>query len=99
GLHILHPFKAVEGRIGLYGDCAYVRIELFQAARRAYESARRAQSIDEVRDAPLGLLPYFRRGSAILREPVFGIVVLIRVKIFVRLALCHTASDALRAVR
>src|SRR6185295_2829899 len=97
--HMLPAFQTMESGIGLQADAADRGIVLFEAARGANERAAGAESGDEMRDTPFGLLPNFRSCSLIVRKPICGVSVLVGVKIFVRFCGVHFARAANGAVR
>src|ERR1700741_4023909 len=81
GFHVLPAFKSVEGGVGLQADATNGGIQLLEAARCAYEGAAGAEPGDEVGNATGGLFPNFVGGASIVRLPVRGIAVLIRIEV------------------
>src|ERR671911_2657045 len=80
-LHVLHPFEAVEGRVGFEGDSLNCRVVLLETRRRTDEGAARAEPGDEVRDLAVRLLPNLRRRRFIVRARVGGVGVLVRIEV------------------
>ena len=76
----------MEGCVGLQAHATDSRIEFFEPPHRTDESAARTESCDKMRDAAGSLRPNFVRRGAIVRLPVRGITVLVRVKIFLRIS-------------
>src|SRR5205807_5346103 len=89
----------MKRRIGLQRDAAYVGIQLFQAARRAYECSTSAQHGDEMRDPTFRLLPDFISGAMVMSLPVRVVRVLVGVVIQIRMLGVELARHADRAVR
>src|SRR6185369_5837204 len=84
-LHVLQPLETVERRIGLDRDQSDVRVEFTKTTSRANERSARAETGDEMREATASLLDDLWRRGVVVREPVAGIVVLVRVEVQVRI--------------
>src|SRR5829696_2327013 len=82
GLLVRLEDRAVRVR----ADDPDVRALLLQEPPRARDGAARAEPRDEVRDAPLGLLPQLRPRGAVVRLGVVRVGVLVRVEAVRRLA-------------
>src|SRR5205085_10048535 len=88
----------VERRVGLHEHGPQGRVQLAQASHYARERSRSADACEEVRDPAPGLLPDFGRGSLVVRAPVRGVVVLVRVEILLRLFGGEPLRQSLRGV-
>src|SRR2546422_3992644 len=98
-LHVLQSFEAVKRRIGLHRDQFDFGFEFAQTAPRSDESPARAESGDEVSDAPSGLVEYLDACRFVMGAPVSRVVVLVGVKIFVGIGGHDFAHGQDRAVR
>src|SRR5205085_7433901 len=98
-LDVAHAFESVERRVGLHEHGAQGGVQLAQASHYTCERARSAYPCEEVRDPAPGLLPDFGRGSLVVRAPVRGVVVLVRVEILLRLFGGESLRESLRGVR
>ena len=59
----------------------------------SHEGSARPEHRDEVRHPPVGLLQDLRRGRVVMRMPVRGVVVLVRIEILVRFARVNLPHD------
>src|SRR5207247_5729484 len=80
--HMLPSLPAMEGHVWLETYTADCRIQLFEPSRRSDERAARTECRHKMRDTTGCLLPNLLSRSAIVRLPIRGIAVLVRVEIF-----------------
>src|SRR5438876_313937 len=76
--------SSLRGRsrtIRLKADEANCRIELVQSPARANKCSARTESCHKVRNFAVRLFPYLIRGRAVMRLPICGIAVLVRIEI------------------
>ena len=98
---MLPAFKAVPRTVRLKADEANCRIKLSQSATCADKCSARAESCYKVRNFASRLFPGLIRGRAVMRLPICGIAVLVRIKIGVRVRryeFAHTANCAIGAL-
>src|SRR5260370_34210520 len=88
----------MERCVGLQAHTADFGIEFFEPSRGPAESAARPESRYKMRDAPGSLLPDLVGRGEIVRLPIRGIAVLIRVKISLRSSRDAFLRFATRAV-
>src|SRR5258708_37254053 len=88
----------MEGCVGLQAHATDCGMELFEPARRSDKCAARTESRDKMRATAGGLLPNLVGRRAIVRLPIRGITVLVRVKILLRISLDDFMHFANRAV-
>ncbi len=81
---MLQPLHRVQRRIRLHGDAGDGVRRLAQSPCYAGEGARRAESRDEVRNLPAGLLPDLGARSIKMGAPVGVVVVLVWVEVCAR---------------
>ena len=96
---MLHAFEAVEGRVRLKRDAAYLRIQLLQASRRTDEGAAGAEPGHKVRQPPLGLLENLRTRRLVVGAPVCRVIVLVRVEVEIAVLGGHGAHAPDGSVR
>src|SRR5579885_3874292 len=91
----------MESGIGLERYTSDPRIQLLQPSRGSDKGSAGPQPRHKVRDAACRLLENLRCGSLVVRLPVGGIVVLVRVVIEVRIFLgkrAHAPDGAVRSL-
>src|SRR5947207_11060119 len=82
---MLPSLQAMEGCVWLQTHATDCWIQLFEPSRGADKRAARAKRRDKMRDTTGCLLPNLLSRSAIVRLPIRGIAVLVRVEIFFRI--------------
>src|SRR5439155_17409259 len=80
---VLQTFEAVKRVVRLHSDGVDRRVVLLQAPSDADECAVRAESRDELRDAPARLLEYLDRRAFVMRARVGGVGVLVGIEVHV----------------
>src|SRR5947207_8780227 len=97
---MLPAFEAVPRTIRLQADEANFRIKLAQSPACADKCSARAKSCYKVRNFAARLFPDLSRGCAVMRLPICGIAVLVRIEICVGICgneLAHSANRTIRA--
>src|SRR5439155_12184897 len=95
---MLPSLQAMEGCVWLQTHATDCWIELFEPSRGADKRAARAKRRDKMRDATGRLLPNLVGGCSVVRLPIRGIAVLVRVEIFFRIFLNNLVRPANCAV-
>src|SRR5260221_8354172 len=93
---MLPALEPVPRSIRLQTDAANIGVQLLQSPRRTDKRTAGPKRRNKMRDPPVGLLPDFVCGSAIVRLPVRRIAVLVRIEIFLRLRSGQLADAAKR---